>query len=363
MGRHREQGGPVLLDPPPAGATEAAVTHAPVPIADKVAFLSRPESYPHAPHGVSVRETHMSWLFLTGSLVFKLKKPVVYPFLDFSTLEARRRNCAAELRLNRRLAGAVYRRLVPLRRLPAGALTLTGTGEIVDWLVEMAQLSETDMLDSRIRAGRLSRADVAAVGDVLSRFYRAAEPLGAEGALYGAHIDRESLINRQVLLRPELGLATPETRALLDRIEALLASTRPQVEARIASGAIVEGHGDLRPEHVCVRHDPVIIDCLEFDRTMRILDPYDEVNYLGLECAMLGAPWIGPMLVRALDDSLSHPIGGRLLHAYGAFRAALRARLSLAHLLDPAPTRIAHWQAKAGAYLARAGEECLMAAD
>ena len=305
----------------------------------------------------------MSWLFLTGSLVFKLKKPVIYPFLDFSTLTARYQNCSAELRLNRRLAGDVYRRLVALRRLPSGELTLDGEGEVVDWMVEMTQLAEVDMLESRIKAGRLTAAAVLTIGDVLSRFYRTAAPRIADGHLYLAHLQGESLVNRQVLLRQDLGVATPDTIAVLDRVDALLAAAVPLIEARIAAGAIVEGHGDLRPEHVCLHHCPVIIDCLEFDERMRILDPYDEVHYLGLECAFLGAPWIGPILVSCLERDLGHLVEKPLLHSYGAFRAVLRARLSLAHLLDPHPVTPERWRARTRAYLALAKAECVKARD
>ena len=339
------------------------MTDASVSVAEKVNFLSRPTSYPHAPDHVDVRETHMSWLFLTGSLVFKLKKPVIYPFLDFSTLAARHQNCSVELRLNRRLAGDVYRQLVALRRLSSGELTLAGGGEVVDWLVEMTQLADADMLESRIKSGRLTRVEVQAIGDLLSRFYEAATPRIADGGVYLAHLEGESLVNRQILLRQDLGVATPGTAAVLERVDALLAMARPLIEARIAAGRIVEGHGDLRPEHVCLQQNPVIIDCLEFDERMRILDPYDEVHYLGLECAFQGAAWIGPMLVSSLEHTLGHPIEKALLHSYGAFRAVLRARLSLAHLLDSKPATPERWRAKTLAYLALAETECLKAQD
>ena len=343
-----------------AAEAEPSMPEHAVSIADKVRFLSQPSSYAHGPIRVEVRETHMSWLFLTGSLVFKLKKPVIYPFLDFSTLAARLQNCRAELDLNRRLAGDVYRRLVALRRLSSGELTLAGEGEIVDWMVEMTQLPERDMLESRIKQGRVTRQEVTSVGNVLSQFYRTATPRIADGERYLAHLQQESLVNRRVLLQGDLGLAMPSAETLLDRVDWLLARALPQIKTRIAAGRIVEGHGDLRPEHVCLQQPPVIIDCLEFDQAMRILDPYDEMYDLGMECALLGADWIGPQLISALDR-LGWKIEDDLLHTYGAFRAVLRARLSLAHLLDPAPATPERWRAKARTYLHRAEQECVSA--
>ena len=106
-------------------------------LAGKVAFLSRPETYDKPAGGVSFRETHMSWVFLAGDRVFKLKKPVRFPYLDFSTLARREAACRAELKLNRRLAADVYLEVAPLV-WARGAFSVGGEGETVDWLVVSA---------------------------------------------------------------------------------------------------------------------------------------------------------------------------------------------------------------------------------
>ena len=119
----------------------------------------------------------------------------------------------------------------------------------------------------------------------------------------------------------------------------------------------MEGHGDLRPEHVHLGEPVQVIDCLEFSRAMRILDPYDEIGYLGLECAMLGAQWVRPMLLDLLETRL----GGRpekdVLALYGGFRALLRARLCIAHLLDAVVRHPEKWKPAALSYIAMAESE------
>src|SRR6516164_3353170 len=95
-------------------------------VEDKVAFLSKPEAYPGRVQSVDIKQTHMSWVFLTGTLAWKLKKPVATPYLDFSTCEARRRDCLKEMRLNRRLAADVYHGVVPLTMDRRGKLRLNG---------------------------------------------------------------------------------------------------------------------------------------------------------------------------------------------------------------------------------------------
>jgi len=330
-----------------------------VATSEKVRFLSSPGTYPGRPM-ITVKETHMSWVFLAGGLVYKFKKPVRYPFLDFSTLRRRRYNCTLELKLNHRLAPRVYHRILPLRLTSGGELTLGDEGEPVEWLVEMERLPETDMLDRRLHAGTVTTHDVVAIGEKLGAFYARARPQRRGGA-YLRNLMTEGAVNRKLLLRPGCPIRRDRAENLVGRVENLLRELAPAIASRVDNGWIVEGHGDLRPEHICLGEDPQIIDCLEFNRNMRVLDPYDEVNYLGLECAFKGADWIGSLLLDVLDRHLQHRPEPRLLATYGAFRAVLRARLCVAHLLDAVPMQPERWSREAERYLDFAETECTRA--
>ena len=327
-------------------------------LARKVSFLSEVGAYRGGTRSVKAVETHMSWVFLTDEVVYKLKKPVRYPYLDFSTIGKRRRACLDELLLNRRLAGGVYRSVVPLCCDDAGRLAIGGPGHIVDWLVEMTRLERLEMLDARIAAGSLQPTQVRILGERLAAFYRQAGPEIASGREYIRHLQEEHATNRRILedCGPDVAsLARP----LLESMEAAFPDCERQIGARIESGFIVEGHGDLRPEHVWLNDTPLIIDCLEFSRPMRILDPYDEVAYLGLECEVLGAAWVRPHLLAVLRERIGHPPSARLLAFYAVFRCLLRARLSIAHLLEPTVRMPAKWKPLALTYLAIAGHEDL----
>ncbi|GLQ56642.1 hypothetical protein [Devosia nitrariae] len=344
----------------PVPAPEQAAATAPEPaIAEKVAFLRQPDAYPQRPACIEVRETHMSWVFLTGERVYKLKKPVLYRHLDYSTPERRKHFCEEELRLNRRFTDDVYLRLVPLRIDGDGRLSLSSAGRDVDYLIEMRQLPADLMLDHRIRLGRVETADVLTVADRLARYYAAAAPRIAKGHRYLEHLREELAISQDLLLSSCMGVASPWTRGILRRVHNLLTLWTPTILERIASGHIVEGHGDLRPEHVCLADPPQIFDCLDFDPKMRLIDPYDELNYLGLECEFLGAGWIRPSLLAVLEETIGDRPDRRLIATYGAFRAVLRARICLAHLLDDTPAEPDRWPREAKAYLALAEAECV----
>ncbi|MCH4559151.1 hypothetical protein [Mesorhizobium jarvisii] len=298
----------------------------------------------------------MSWVFLTDELVYKLKKPVRHAFLDFSTIGKRHFYCDEELRLNARLAAKTYRRVIPLRRGRAGHFTLGGGGRVVDWLVEMRRLPQSDMLDERVGSGHLKVSEIAEVAKTLAAFYTQRQAEIDEGDAFLRHLKGEQRINRAILLRPEYALSDIASRAL-EGVDRLVQRLSPRIEARLLRGAIIEGHGDLRPEHICLCRPPQIIDCLEFNRSMRIVDPYDEINYLGLECEMLGAPWIRPLLLKALESRLPDRPDAELLALYGGFRALLRARLCLAHLLEEPVRHPEKWRPLAIRYIEQANRE------
>ncbi len=141
-------------------------------LGDKVRFLSNPAAYPCIPEQVIARETHMSWVFMAGDRVYKLKKPVRFAYLNFSTLDRRAGACRAEDLLNRRLAPDVYLGVVPLT-LSTSGLAISGDGPVVDWLVVMRRLEENETLEAALREGWLKSSQVDRVRGDAWRFLRA----------------------------------------------------------------------------------------------------------------------------------------------------------------------------------------------
>jgi aminoglycoside phosphotransferase family enzyme len=319
-------------------------------IADKVAFLRSAATYPHAPERVEVIETHMAWVFLAGQLAFKMKKPVRYDFLDFTSLAAREFTCREELRLNRRLAPGIYLDVMPLTRDAAGRLNLEGAGTTVEWLVKMKRLPAHRMLDAAIAAKTVKEGDITRVGRILVDFYRAAKPVWQPAETVIGRFAAEHHRNADLLSSRQFDLDRGLTDKVLRRMSRALEAARPLLARRIADGTIVEGHGDLRPEHICLVTPPVIIDCLEFNRDLRLVDPFDEIAYLDLECQRLAAAWIGAKLLDTLLRELPPPPPA-LVAIYHSSRALLRARLALAHLTEPDPRTPAKWEPRARAYI------------
>jgi len=320
-------------------------------IEEKVAFLRQPDTYPDRPKRVEVIETHMSWVFLTESLAYKLKKPVRYDFLDFSTLEARHKNCEREVRLNRRLAGHVYLGTVPLTIQGDGGLKLDGEGRVVDWLVQMRRLPADRMLDAAIREGTVDAEDVRKLSQVLADFYRLSPSLPFSPAEYRRRFE-EDIQSNLIELR-DIRYALPKTQ--VDRLAAaqrqFLTELGCLLEQRARDGRIIDAHGDLRPQHIFLTPEPVIIDCLEFNREFRILDPVDELAYLSMECERLGAPAIGEEILGHYSEATGDICPLELIRFYKAFRACLRAKIAVWHIVDHEVRDHQRWLRLARTYL------------
>ncbi len=327
-------------------------------LAGKVAFLSTPAAYPEPVGEVVRHETHMSWVFLAGDKVYKLKKPVRFPYLDFSTLARREAACREELRLNRRLAPDVY---LGVLRLAADArgLSIGGRGETVDWLVVMRRLDPHCALDRAIEENRVSSRQLDRLIATLGRFYRHASRafISSEAELLSWH--RNISRDCRLLLDRRFDLPAGLVRRI-ERVQRRFLDQRAGVLARRArERRIIDGHGDLRPEHIWLTDGVKIIDCLEFNAQLRTVDPFDELAYLSLECERLGAAWIGDYVQRGVSHALHDDPGPDLFLFYRIHRAALRARLAVAHLLEPSPRTPEKWPQRARAYLRIAGGDAL----
>jgi aminoglycoside phosphotransferase family enzyme/predicted kinase len=343
-----------LLERIGAGAADPARSAGDAPelaqSARVVAFLSRPASYGGRNVHVERIETHLSWIFLTDRHAYKLKKPVLTDFVDLRTLAARHRNATEEVRLNRRLTSNVYLGAVPVLVGTAGRFSLIEGDEIADWLVQMRRLPRERMLDQMIARGSVGGADIAAIARRLCEFHRNCPAGGLSATQYRDQLAADIADDRRELLRPEYGLPAELVDDVCARQLAVLEHAET-FAARVRAGRIVECHGDLRPEHICMEAEPQIIDCLDFSRALRTQDTADEVGFLALECERLGAPGLRDTLLDAYRAHCGDSPPDELVHFYQSYRAGVRAKIAVWHLREPGMLRLDKWRNQANAYL------------
>lgn len=322
-----------------------------VSIDEKVAFLSQAAAYPFTANAVVVKETHMSWVFLVNGVVYKLKKPVSYDLFDHRTLKSRLVNSREEIRINQVLANDIYLGVVPLVINDQGKLELEGKGRTVEWLVKMKRIPETNMLDYAVEHCCLYEGEVRAAAGLLARYYQTAPIVSVNREEYLRKTEVDIRLTHLQLSLPLYGFSPALLKKISDGLLSFLSGHAPLLEERIKAKKIIDAHGDLRPEHICLTPVPLIIDRLEFCKALRRMDAAEELAYLSMECEILGNRRVGELFLeeytRCTRDAVSHS----LLLFYKAKKAFTRAYLVVRHLEEDRYKNDPKWPAKAAAYL------------
>jgi aminoglycoside phosphotransferase family enzyme len=321
------------------------------PVAEKVSFLKQPESYPHPVMKVVTKETHMSWIFLVNDVVYKLKKPVVYRFLDFHTLEARLKNSEEEIRLNKRLARDIYVGIVPLVLNEKNKLQIEGKGQVVEWLVKMKRIPEENLLDYAIRHQKADEESVKGAAELLAEFYKTSPPVHIDPDLYRKKLKDEIISTHTELVQPPYHFPVVLLEKISNSLTYFLSSHTLLFDKRIAGGKIIDAHGDLRPEHICLAPQPAIIDALEFNRELRVMDIAEELSFLDMECEMMGNIVTGQLFFDYYKKLSFDDIPDMLIFFYKAKKAFLRTYLVARHITEPGYKDDPRWLNRANAYL------------
>ena len=317
----------------------------------KCQFLQNPVNYPSKPARIDSIETHMSYVFLDDTFAYKLKKSIHNEYVDFHTLELRHHFCEEEVRLNQRLAPDVYLGLVPLTINNGGGVEFAGKGKVVDWLVKMRRLPANHMLDKLIQNKQATTNDIYRISAYLVEFYSKLTPAAISCSIWRYRLLQEVKKNETALLQYPHLLPKHTVQRLCAEQRDALNNWLPWFAQRLRAGRIVEGHGDLRPEHICLQPEPVIIDCLEFSRDLRVADCADEICFLALELERLQAPDLADALIENYLTLANDRPPSSLLHFYQGVRACVRARIAIRHLDEKKFRRNKLWQMRALQYI------------
>jgi hypothetical protein len=290
--------------------------------------LLRPGAYDHPVDSVEVVETHISWVLLTGKYAYKIKKPVRFPFLDFSTLERRKRFCEEELRLNRRLAPMLYLDVVPI----GGTAENPRMGQLpaIEYAVKMRQFPKAAQLDRKLARGKVTAADFHAFAGTLADFHAHLEPTPADTRLGSPAIVIRTVLNN---LR-DLERASHDQD--LDAVSAMSAWTETQCvrlekafTRRKAAGAVRECHGDLHLQNLIYLDGRIVaFDALEFEPELRWMDVVSETAFLTMDLlAHDRSDFAYEFLSRYLEYSGDYA-GFDVLPFYLVYRALVRAKVA-----------------------------------
>ena len=285
---------------------------------------------------VEFSETHISLLFFTENHVHKVKKPVNFGFLDFTTLEKRRFYCHQEVELNRRLSTDVYLGVVEISE-EDGSISLNGRGEVIEYAVKMRRISGDLLMSRFIEEENLTEQMIARVAEKLASFYSAADT-NEEIRSYGKperirqDTDENFDQTRTYIGRSISGRAF---EAIQEATNVFLTGKRASFERRIREGKIRDCHGDLRSEHIYLGDEILIIDCIEFNRRFRYTDVAADIGFLAMDLDYRGRKDLSKHLI----DSYIRMSGDRdvlqVLDFYKCYRAYVRGKVESFRLDDP----------------------------
>ena len=297
-----------------------------------VTSLLRPGAYMSGNGGpVELLQTHISYILLTSRFAYKIKKPVNFGFLDFTTLAKRLHMCAEEVRLNSRLAPGVYIGVVKITE-SSGEFFMEGEGEAVEYAVKMRRLPEGNMLDKRLAAGQAGSAVIARIATVIASFHAKADRGGRISAFGSPEAVGANAAENFAQTRPFIGKAI--TAQAYERIKAytdgfLRDNERFFIE-RVEKGFVRDCHGDIHCEHISIGEGAEgveIIDCIEFNERFRFSDTISDAAFLSMDLDFRGRH----DLSLAFDDAYARASGDsggrRLLDFYRCYRAYVRGKV------------------------------------
>lgn len=306
-----------------------------------LAAMSRRDFYPHPASAVTHIQTHISHVFLTGSLAYKLKKPLDLGFLDFATLDDRKRICLDELQLNRRLAPDIYLAVLGIFRHDGGLVLDeldSPRGELVEVCVQMKEMDQARMLDRLLETGQVREEHIRAIARRLAAFY-GAERSTPEIAAFGsvAQIRNNVAENfEQTKVHQGLAVAPARWRAVRDWSLEFIERRQDVFRNRVSEGRIIDGHGDLHAANINLEASGAvhIFDCIEFNRRFRYQDPACDLAFLAMELEFHGRPDLAALLVREAATALGDTGLLDLMDFYKCYRAVVRAKVNAFMLSD-----------------------------
>ncbi len=298
--------------------------------------MLRPRFYPDSPVRVEFKQTHISYVFIAGDFVYKVKKPAHFAFLDCSRLADRFRYCRAEVRLNARLSPSVYLGVFAILRrgdsFILGPEVHAEHPEAVEYVVKMRRLPEGRMLDVLLTAGQVNIDTIRAIAVRLAEFHASAASnrawtYGSAAAIWRGVI--EDIAQNEAFIGHTLRKF--QFTEIDDFCRAFITAHWRALNDRALDGRVREGHGDLRAEHICLldtdKKEIDVIDCVEFSEQLRYCDVASEIAFLAMDLDRLGAPGLADELVEAYAEITGDEEFALFIPFYKCYRACVRGKV------------------------------------
>jgi aminoglycoside phosphotransferase family enzyme len=295
----------------------------------------KPEAYEEEVGKIELKQTHISWVFLAGNFVYKIKKPVDFGFLDFSTLEKRRFFCEKELELNRRLCGDMYLEVVPVNK--SDSIKIGGEGETVEYAIKMRRIPEETIMTQLLEKGKIDKKLINRMAKIIAKFHLKAKKnkrIREFGSV--SMIERNWMENfkqseefiGKTISKENYGLIRERTREFMKENSALF-------KKRIAENRIRECHGDIHSGNIFIADRIYIFDSIEFNERFRFCDVASDIAFLAMDLDFKTRGDLSNFFVEKYIKYSGDIELEKLLNFYKCYRAYVRGKVTSFKLNDP----------------------------
>ena len=301
-----------------------------------ISDLMKTSAYPEPPGQVELIQTHISFIILTDSHVYKIKKPVNLGFLDFSTIEKRHFYCLQELELNRRLSPDIYLGLLEIRKKD-GHFFYDGKGELADYAIKMKRIPEDLMMLNLLKDGAVDLQMLENVAGTIAGFHEGAQRGGAIAAFGRPEVIKENIKENFLQTEKYIGKTVSRERynAIKEYALSFIKNNESLFKKRMNEGKIRDCHGDIHMEHVCIADKIYIYDCIEFNDRFRYGDVASDIAFLAMDLDFHEEKKLSDGFVESYIRASGDEEIMLLIDFYKCYRACVRAKVDSFELDDP----------------------------
>ncbi len=282
-------------------------------------------------------ETHISWVVLADNYAFKIKRPVKYSFLDFSTLEKRKFYCHQEVKLNKRLEPDMYLGVIPLTKsLLAGESS--GNDAIIDYAVKMKRMDNDKEMHKLLADNKVTKKQLEKLAQKIAQFHKNTQVIKSAFNTSGMIDDFSDIMNA---VKNDSGYQTLSQEykdiiiKCIEKSKKYLNDNRSFFNERVISGFQRDCHGDLKATNIFLYDDPVIFDCIEFNEELRHIDILNDIAFLCVDLDFHGSKSMSSYFVNKYIEAFKlEEIPKPLFNYYKSYRANIRAKVNLLRLKE-----------------------------
>ena len=299
---------------------------------DMINDLMQPLAYPEKFKKVTLAQTHISNVFIGDNFVYKIKKPVNFGFLDFSTLEKRKFYCNQEVILNSRFSSDIYLGVYPVT-FDGAQYKINGKGEIIDYAVKMKRLSDEDLLKTRVKKGIVTDLDISRIGTTIARFHKQSKS-SPEIEKFGRYESIKLNTDENFIQTKDFidkSVSKDQYHTLKNWTDAFYRNNKDLFKKRVLKGKIRDCHGDLHMEHICLTDPIILFDCIEFNERFRYIDVLSEIAFLLMDLEYHDARTLSDKLCKSYlenSDEKTDETVYDLINFYKVYRSYVRGKVT-----------------------------------